>query len=234
MATRQPTARSRAGRERRPGPGRPSLSTRSEVLDAALRVIDEHGLAALSMKRVADEVGIGVMTIYGYVKTKDELVDAVTHHALSTLTSAPQDGSPVTRITAAIRALYKTLREHAGVLEVLLNAPVPGPALDPLREDLLATLDEAGIRGAEAMDALSILYSYAVGFAVTERSRGRESPVDGRRRVESLPAERFPHLSAAAEAYATRLSAPAFDAGLESLVSAIASSSRKAAGKRRT
>jgi AcrR family transcriptional regulator len=219
MTVRQSApARTRKKREK---PGRPPLSTRAELLDAALRVIDEYGLAALSMKRVADELGIGVMTVYGYVKTKDELVDAVTHHALSALTATPPEGSPADRITSAIRLLYQALGQHAGVLEVLLNGPAPGAALDPLREDLLAILDEVGLTGPEAMDALSILYSYAVGFAATERSRNRHSTAAEQRRVEGLSAERFPHLSVAVDDYASRLSVRAFEAGLHSLIAGL-------------
>jgi AcrR family transcriptional regulator len=222
MPTRQSTHTRESGRAKRLRAGRPPLSTRTELLDAALRVIDGYGLAALSMKRVAEELGIGVMTVYGYVETKDELVEAVTRHALSALTATPMDGPPITRLTAAIHSLYTTLREHAGVLEVLLNGPVPGAALDPLREDLLSMLGDMGVSGAPAMDALSILYSYAVGFAVTERSLDRQSNSDGQRRVENLSAQRFPHLSAAAQDYASRLSPRAFETGLHNLITAIA------------
>jgi AcrR family transcriptional regulator len=221
MTINDSTSARQSNRSRRPGPGRPPRSTKADVLDATLRVIDEQGLAALSMKRVADELGIGVMTIYGYVKTKEELVDEVTHHALSALTAERRDGSPLERITDAIRALYQALRDHVGVLEVLLNAPAPGPALDPLREDLLTILDDIGVTGLSAMDALSILYSYAVGSAVTGRSRDRESPLKEQRRMESLSRQRFPHLSSAAGDYASRLSATAFEAGLRGLVASL-------------
>jgi TetR/AcrR family transcriptional regulator, tetracycline repressor protein len=221
MTTNESTSARRSSGRRRPGPGRPPLSTKADVLDATLRVIDEQGLAALSMKRVADELGIGVMTIYGYVNTKEELVDEVTHHALSALTAERRDGSPLERITDAIRALHQALRDHAGVLEVLLNAPAPGPALDPLREDLLTILDEIGITGLPAMDALSILYSYGVGFAVTGRARDRESPLKEQRRMESLSPQRFPHLSSAPGDYSSRLSATAFEAGLRALIASL-------------
>ena len=221
MTADESTSARRSSGRRRPGPGRPPRSTKVDVLEATLRVIDEQGLAALSMKRVADELGIGVMTIYGYVNTKEDLVDEVTHHALSALTAELRDGPPLERSTDAIRVLYQTLRDHAGVLEVLLNAPAPGPALDPLREDLLTIIDEIGVTGMSTMDALSILYSYAVGFAVTGRSRDRESPIKERRRMESLSRQRFPHLSSAPGDYASRVSATAFEKGLRGLIASL-------------
>lgn len=221
MPAGQRTPRRRTPTQKKARPGRPPRFTRAEVLDAALRVIDEHDLPALSIRRVADELGIGVMTVYGYVRTKEELVDAVTERALSALTAETHTGPPAERIKSAIRALHHTLREHTGVLEILLNAKAPGPALDPVREDLLAMLSEIGLDKSNAMDALSILYSYAIGFAVTERARNRESPQEELQRLQNLPPRTYPHLANSAHEYATRLSDQAFETGLDSLVNDI-------------
>src|SRR3989442_1787322 len=65
----------------RPGP-RPRF-TREQVLEAALEVIDRERPEAFTMRRVADELGMGVMTLYGYVRSKEEILGGVTALALA-------------------------------------------------------------------------------------------------------------------------------------------------------
>ncbi len=62
----------------RPGPGsRKPLFSRDEIAAAAVKIADEEGFDALSMRRLAAELDAGTMTLYHYVKTKDELLSLV-------------------------------------------------------------------------------------------------------------------------------------------------------------
>ena len=70
----------------RPGP-RPRF-TREQVLEAALRVIDREPPEAFTMRRVADELGMGVMTLYGYVGSKGEILAGVCSERTSVATPA--------------------------------------------------------------------------------------------------------------------------------------------------
>jgi AcrR family transcriptional regulator len=62
----------------RPAPGerRPSL-TREKIVASAMALVDQEGIAALSMRRIAQDLGVGTMTLYHYVRTKDELLDLI-------------------------------------------------------------------------------------------------------------------------------------------------------------
>src|SRR5580658_7425809 len=72
----------------RPGP-RPR-HTREQVLETALTVIDRDGPELFSMRRIADELGMGAMTLYGYVRNKEEVIEGVTALAFAEL----QHGTP--------------------------------------------------------------------------------------------------------------------------------------------
>src|SRR5581483_2838330 len=71
-------------RVRSPGRRRPRGSlSREVVVEAALALVDAEGVDALSMPRLARQLDAGVMTLYGYVRTKQELLDAVAMRAIA-------------------------------------------------------------------------------------------------------------------------------------------------------
>src|SRR5271154_7178526 len=105
--------------------------TRETIAAAALSIADKEGFEAVSMRRVAREVGVGTMSLYYYVKTKDDLIavmdDALMGEAL--LSSIPKDWRrALTEIATRTHAVF--LR-HPWALVAMLSAP-PGPnALRP-------------------------------------------------------------------------------------------------------
>ena len=70
----------------------PRSTSLPAVLDAALRIVDEEGVEALSMRRLADDLGIGAMTLYRYVATKDVLYDELVTLVLGELAATPVAG----------------------------------------------------------------------------------------------------------------------------------------------
>lgn len=207
--------------------GRPARYDLETILDAALKILDEDGVEDLTMRRVADAVGMGAMTIYGYVRDRDELLDAVVRRALAKLGGDVDAGRPVERIKAAVRDIHDGLREHPGVLALLASGRVPGPALDHVREHLLAILRDAGMSPERAMVALSVLYSYAIGCAVTEGGASAEGHALEAQRVRDLPPSLYPNLSASSAAYAARHAPATFEAGLDALVRALTTTKGK-------
>jgi AcrR family transcriptional regulator len=198
--------------EARPGP-RPRF-TREQVLAAALRVMDREPPAAFTMRRVADELGIGVMTLYGYVSNKEEIVEGVTALAFGAeplSTDAPWDE----RVRSDMKHLYNLSRRHPNLVTIVLGQTSASPGLFRLRERTLGTLLEAGFGEREALHALGILTSYVLGFGALGQSG---TPIDLPERVRELPPEDFPHLAGAADSYAEHLSDEAFTHGLELIV----------------
>jgi AcrR family transcriptional regulator len=214
------TADARPSQSRRRGP-EPRF-TRAEIFEAALRLIDRHGREALTMRRLAQELGIGTMTLYGYVSTREELLDGVggillhrlAHDVDSTETWDQQ-------LIRAINELHAVLRAHPGAIELLTAQALPGPALDAIRETLLAILIRAGLDNTTAAETLGALVSYAVGFALTARGRSGTHAANEAKRLRGLPNDRYPNLVAIADEYAVHTSREAFDRGLNHLVAGI-------------
>jgi hypothetical protein len=107
------------------------------------------------------------------------------------------------------------------VLELLLSKPSPSPQLDLIRETLLGVIRGAGFDEMNAWEAVGMLASYAIGFAVSQASYGDLESSKHIDRLRTLPADQFPNLAAGAGEYPRHMSDRAFERGLEHLVSGL-------------
>ena len=203
--------------------GREARHSTSEVLAVALELIDAEGLQAFSMRRLAERMGIGPMTVYGYVRGKEEVLDGVVGMALHGVLDDLDAETPWDeQMATATRDLHDALRAHPGVLELLLAKPAPSPQLDLIRETLLGVLRGAGFDGELAWESVGMLASYAIGFAVSQASYGDvDSTPDKVNRLKALPPDQFPNLAAVAGEYPEHMSDRAFERGLEHLISGL-------------
>ncbi|MEU2768452.1 TetR/AcrR family transcriptional regulator C-terminal domain-containing protein [Streptomyces diastaticus] len=156
-----------AGGERRsPGP-KPALTVEA-VVAAAVEVADEGGLAALSMRAVAERLGRSSMALYTYVPGKAELVDLMYDRAHAELPgSYPLDEgwrAAATAWAADLRALY--LR-HPWLLQVSYARPVLGPCEQGVLEALAGILFATGLPADTLRAAASSLFDLVRGAART-------------------------------------------------------------------
>ena len=88
------------------------IITEDEILDAAVALVDAEGLAALSMRRLAEATGVAPMTIYGFVASKDDLVARLGAHVLRELpTPLPEDRPWKERIVYEMTAMRTALQK---------------------------------------------------------------------------------------------------------------------------
>lgn len=196
-------------------------SSRDAVLHAALRVADTEGLDALTMRRVAAELDIPVMTLYGFVRTKDEILNGLADLALGDVHSDYRADEPwADQLTVLIRKLRHALSTHPGVVELILTHAVSSGNFDHIREAILQTLHTAGFERRDALDAMGALVNYALGFAVAEGRRARfpEQTANEPLRLRQLHPSQFPRLTDTADDYLSHLSERAFEAGLEYII----------------
>jgi AcrR family transcriptional regulator len=183
------------------------------VLEAALRVIDGEPPEAFTMRRVADELGMGVMTLYGYVRNREEILEGVTALALADgHNQLRPEASWEDQVRTDIEHLHDLCRRHPNLVTLVLSQTAASPGLFRLRERMLGVLLTAGFDRVTALHALGILTSYALGFGGAQASA---APIDLPERIRELPASDFPHLANAADWYGVHLSDEAFEQGLE-------------------
>ncbi len=149
--------RTAPGADRRPGP-RPSLDV-DRVVAAAVRLADAEGLGALSMRRVAADLGVGAMTLYGHVPGKGELVDLMLDTVLGELypdEDVVTGGDWRDRLQAVARANWDLFLRHPWALHLATGRPPLGPHLMRKYELELRAVDGLGLTEVE-MDLLVTL-----------------------------------------------------------------------------
>jgi AcrR family transcriptional regulator len=158
--------------------GRKSSLTFDDVVSTALRVADRDGLTALTMQRIAAELGVGVMTLYGYVRTKEEIYDGIGTLLLSRLELDPaSEASWEEQLADSFTSLRGAVHEHPGAAELLLTPhSLSGVAFDHIGERLLGLMHHAGFKDEPAATAIANLASYTIGFTAVEIAREPAQP----------------------------------------------------------
>jgi AcrR family transcriptional regulator len=214
------------GAGRRPRRPRGSL-TREAVVDAALALVDAEGIDALSMPRLAREIDAGVMTLYHYVRSKSELLEAVALRAIAEVRLRDLQTTDASVILLDWGcSLRKVLLAHPGVAGVLAHQAVIGPGIFRGIEVLLGPLQRAGLDVERGVRAIYAVLIYTLGFVLWETPRVREQParaytVQWRAEFARLPEDQFPHVAVALPYLGTLASDTQFEFGLQALVTGL-------------
>ena len=136
------------------------------IVEAAIRVADAEGLAALSMRRVAGELGVGTMSLYTYVPGKAELLDVMLDTVLGEVTRPDADaGGWRDRLEAYARELWAHYHRHPWALRVSGARSLLGPNETALYEASLAVVSGIGLSGREMMQVVTLVGEYVRGAA---------------------------------------------------------------------
>ncbi|WP_314616131.1 TetR/AcrR family transcriptional regulator [Streptomyces stackebrandtii] len=174
---------------------RPRSLTQDQLAAGALAVIDRDGLAALSMRTVAKELGMSPMGLYRYVSDRDELEELVVEHVLGSVDA----GRPTTATSWQERIEIMAGRLRDGVIAhpeaIPLTVLHRHRSLAGLRwsETVLGILTEAGIDGRRRVVALRALHGYVTGAIQLEHLGPLAG--EGTAAIAALPAAGFPHLT---------------------------------------
>jgi AcrR family transcriptional regulator len=173
------------------------------IVAAGVRVADADGLDAVSMNRVAKELGASAMSLYRYVDSKDELLALMIDAALGAVPPLPAEGDWRARLERWAWATVRAMRAHPWATQ----APIAGPPLAPNSvawfEDALAALSDTGLTEAEKPSVVLMLSGYAsnhvtvmaqveAGFLAADPDRAMRTYSDTLRGLAD--AARFPAL----------------------------------------
>ncbi|MGI5336515.1 TetR/AcrR family transcriptional regulator [Streptomyces sp. CA-181903] len=230
-----------------PTRGRPARLDRARTLRTALDLLDEAGLDALTMRRLADAMDARAGALYRYFATKQDLLTAMAERMLDGVADAAGptgDGDWSERTACLARALRTALLAHRDGARVFAGTHSTGPNTLRFADRLVGVLREAGFGDDEAARALYAVTNFTVGHTLEEqaalRPRGEGSagagPTDGGPVVvgpadagvlhEAVTAGTYPHLAATLPALTDTDFTAHFEFGLRLLLDGLRAARR--------
>jgi AcrR family transcriptional regulator len=153
-----------------PGGTRGRLS-RDKVLRAALDVADAHGVAGLTIRSLADALGVKPMSVYHHVANKDEILDGIVDLVFGEIDLPVTGGDWRVEIRQRAQSTRQVLRRHSWATTLLESRRTPGPANLRHHDSVLGTFRAAGFSVEMTAHAYALVDAYVYGFALQEASR---------------------------------------------------------------
>jgi AcrR family transcriptional regulator len=209
--------------------------TRERVVAEALTVISTDGAGALTMRALAARLGVVPAALYRHVRSKEQLLDLVVDGVLAEVDCQPgQSLAWAEQVKVLAHRLRAILEDHPGIAGLLKTRDPLGPHSLALAEAFLEPLQAAGLAQQQTALAFSLIYDYILGFALSDRTTVNEQRVNDtatRRQLHtffrSLPADRFPALTALGEHIWASNRDQRFGASLDTLLSGIETAGRR-------
>lgn len=143
--------------------------TRERVIEAAVRIMDQEGLDALTMRRIGRELGVEAMSLYNHVLDKDDILTGICEHVLARFrVPYVEDWAEAARLGA--REYRRLLREHPNVITLMTGQKGAFTNPESLRgyEFALDVFARAGLTGAEGVQAFHAFGGFILGFVMFE------------------------------------------------------------------
>ena len=154
--------------------GRPV--TAADVLDVAGQIVERHGVDALTMRRLADELGVAVTSIYWHVGNRDAVLDGLVDRLLARMEAlAPTGDGPLDRIASLARQLRVTLLERPHLVGLAHERDRTPAMFLPVQQAMATELAVLGLTGADAALVLRGLQVHVVSSTLMARAATRNA-----------------------------------------------------------
>lgn len=148
--------------------------TADQILQTAAELIDVDGVDAFSMRRLADQLGVAVTSIYWHIGGRDKLFDALVERLLGQMADLPSDGdNPVDHIASLARSQRKMLIDKQHLLAIAHERDRTPQLFLPIQQRLATQLSELGITGSDAALVLRAVQVHVISSAVMQFSAVR-------------------------------------------------------------
>jgi TetR/AcrR family transcriptional regulator, tetracycline repressor protein len=154
-------------------PAKPRVPlTRERIIEAALRIMDTEGLHAVSMRRVAREVGVEAMSLYNHVRDKDDLLNGVIEQVMRAFDFPEEhkEDDPIAYGRRLAHGWRNLLRAHPSIIQLFAERKRNGASVDSLRpmDAALLALRSAGLSERDAVQAFHTIGGYIFGSVMME------------------------------------------------------------------
>ncbi|MEV4126912.1 TetR/AcrR family transcriptional regulator [Nocardia sp. NPDC049707] len=146
--------------------GRPPLTSRAQIVDAARQLIDRDGWETLTIRRLAAEIGVGATTLYHHIRDKEDLLILLVNHHVEQVERPRLPADPPNRIVVAATVMHDVLADWPWAAEVLTAdgfvARLDASALWMVEAIVAAAIDH-GCTPEQAVDIFRNIWYYTVG-----------------------------------------------------------------------
>ena len=172
--------------------------SRDRVLAGAIKVADAGGIGALTIRSLAQQLGVKPMSVYHYVTNKDEIIDSIVDLVYSEIDLPVPGGDWRTEMRRRANSARRVLAGHPWATALLQSRLNPGPATLRHHNAFIATLRTAGFSVELTAHAFALIDSYVFGFALSENAlpiHGTDSVADtAASMMQFFDAEAYPSL----------------------------------------
>ncbi|GAA0932861.1 TetR/AcrR family transcriptional regulator [Virgisporangium aurantiacum] len=180
----------------RPRRQRTPLS-RDLVLRAAVALADEGGVASLTMRKLAERLGVEAMSLYHHVADKDAIFDGIVDVVFGEIELPASDVPWRAALRGSAVSARAALARHPWAITLMESRPNPGPATLRHHDAVIGCLRAGGFSIADAAHAYSVLDSYLYGFVLQSTNIPIQTPEQvaevGTAMLGTVPAEEYPH-----------------------------------------
>jgi AcrR family transcriptional regulator len=182
----------------KPSAERRTPLSRERVLHAAFERTDKDGIESLSMRKLAQELGVEAMSLYRHVRNKGEIIDGMVDLVFGEI-GLPRLGVDwTTAMRERAISAREVLARHPWAIGLMESRSTPGPATLQHHDAVIGCLREAGFSIPMAAHAYSVLDSYIYGFALQQASLPFKTSDEAVEVADSIrrqfPADAYPHL----------------------------------------
>jgi AcrR family transcriptional regulator len=171
--------------------------SKDRVFRAGISLADIGGIDALSMRKLAQELGVEAMSLYYHVAGKDEILNGIVDIAVGEIELPPDDAGWKAALRASAISAHEVLRRHPWACNLLMSGDI-GPARRRYMESVLGRLRQSGLSAQMTDHAYHALDSHIIGFTLWEAgySAGMaQVPEFGPTFLRELGLEDYPYLS---------------------------------------
>jgi TetR/AcrR family tetracycline transcriptional repressor len=206
-----------------PARGRPARLNQRHTVETALELLNASGLDALTMRRLADAMGVQAGALYRHFTTKQDLLTAMAERMLADATAPAQEGDWSEHLAHLARAMRTALLKHRDGARVFAGTHSTGENTFGFTDTVIGVLREAGFHDEDAARSLMVVANFIVGHTLEEQaalqpSPGSENAADPERLRRAVPPGQFPHLTAALPTLTSTDFTAHFEFGLRLLI----------------